>query len=311
MPSRRHFPLSSWRPIAIRPHSTSSSLPAALSYCRELVRVKDYDGYLCTLFAPEPSRDAFWALRAFNIEIAQIVDSAKDSRAAQLRSRWWLDAVDEVYDNRPRHHPITIALHGTMKKSSMGKQFLKRIIQARDQLSAGAPFNSMKDLETYAENTASSLLYLQLQALGIEDHNADHAASHIGKAQGIVTIIRGIPYLVRERQLYLPTQLTARNGLSSEDLFRGDATTLQKLSDVVFEIATSANDQLLHTGTLQKSMPPGGVPALLNATVIQNYLQRLEKANFNVFHPKLQKRSLSLPFRIFLNHRNKQFMQIQ
>ncbi|KAI8807396.1 Squalene/phytoene synthase, partial [Cladochytrium replicatum] len=167
---------------------------------------------------------------------------------------------------RPRHHPIRIALRGTVKKSSMGKQFLKRIIQAKDdQLSANAPSTSMKDLETYAENTASSLLYLQLQALGIEDQNADHAASHIGKALGIATTVRGIPYLVRERQLCLPTQLTANHGLSSEDLFRGDATALTKLSDVVFDIATGENDHLLRTGTLQKSTLPASVPARLSA----------------------------------------------
>ena len=36
------------------------------------------------------------------------------------------------------------------------------------------------DMETYAENTASALLYLTLESCGVKNVNADHAASHIG-----------------------------------------------------------------------------------------------------------------------------------
>lgn len=33
----------------------------------------------------------------------------------------------------------------------------------------------------YAEDTASALLYLTLEAAGVRNTSADHAASHIGK----------------------------------------------------------------------------------------------------------------------------------
>jgi NADH dehydrogenase [ubiquinone] 1 alpha subcomplex assembly factor 6 len=39
----------------------------------------------------------------------------------------------------------------------------------------------MSDLEQYAEDSASSLLYLSLECGGVSDQNADHAASHLGK----------------------------------------------------------------------------------------------------------------------------------
>ena len=44
----------------------------------------------------------------------------------------------------------------------------------------------------YAENTASSLLYLQLETLNVRNNEADHAAGHVGKAIGIATLLRGI-----------------------------------------------------------------------------------------------------------------------
>lgn len=40
---------------------------------------------------------------------------------------------------------------------------------------------TMDDLETYADHTAASLISLSVEALGVKDVNADHAASHIGE----------------------------------------------------------------------------------------------------------------------------------
>ena len=52
------------------------------------------------------------------------------------------------------------------------------MVQAED-LDTRVP-RTMDDLETYADHTASSLIGLSLETLGVKDVNADHAASHIG-----------------------------------------------------------------------------------------------------------------------------------
>ena len=48
----------------------------------------------------------------------------------------------------------------------------------------------MADLESYAEATASSLAYATLEALGVRDLAADHAASHVGKAVALSTLLK-------------------------------------------------------------------------------------------------------------------------
>ncbi|PNJ44393.1 NDUFAF6 isoform 12, partial [Pongo abelii] len=40
-------------------------------YCLELLRKRDYEGYLCSLLLPAESRSSVFALRAFNVELAQ------------------------------------------------------------------------------------------------------------------------------------------------------------------------------------------------------------------------------------------------
>ncbi len=78
----------------------------------------------------------------------------------------------------------------------------------------------MKDLEDYAEETASSLLYLTLEAMNVRSTHADHAASHLGpryvlnlpsgKALGLVTLLRGLPHHLRAGEIYLPQDLTLK-----------------------------------------------------------------------------------------------------
>lgn len=43
--------------------------------------------------------------------------------------------------------------------------------------------------------------------LGVRDIHADHAASHIGKAQGIVTCLRATPYHSARQKVFLPMDI--------------------------------------------------------------------------------------------------------
>jgi hypothetical protein len=63
---------------------------------------------------------------------------------------------------------------------------------------------SVKELEVYAENTRSLLLYLQLHLLGVDDHNATLAASHVGRCLGICDVLKKTPYFLAVHRRYLP-----------------------------------------------------------------------------------------------------------
>lgn len=45
-------------------------------------------------------------------------------------------------------------------------------------------------MERYAEETVSTVYYLILNIAGISNIHADHAASHLGKAQGLSNLLR-------------------------------------------------------------------------------------------------------------------------
>lgn len=95
----------------------------------------------------------------------------------------------------------------------------------------------------YGEQTYSSLLYLLLQLTGIKDMNVDHAASHLGKAQGIVTLLRAIPYQKRSQALNIPQEVLIKNGVSQERILRANAND-KGVEDCIFEVATAAHQHL-------------------------------------------------------------------
>ncbi|TPX62385.1 hypothetical protein PhCBS80983_g00528 [Powellomyces hirtus] len=299
--------LSSVRPrgqISCESRRPSSSTTAtATSYVTSLLRKADYENYVATLFTPSQSRQAVWAVRAFNVETALIRENVKNPQIGKGRIAWWRDAIDKVYDGKPPIHPVTELLARALDAAPLSKSWFKRILTEREANLQDPQYATIADLERYAENTAAALLYLQLEALGLQNPQADHAASHIGKAIGIATILRATPFHVEERRFYLPSEIMAKHALSAETIFRSGPSP--ELEEVVFEVATAANDHLITARSFLKESPPQAHPALLSAIPADMYLQALEKANFNIFDPKLGKRNWKLPFRLWSAARTK------
>lgn len=93
---------------------------------------------------------------------------------------------------------------------------------------------------------------------GVKDVHADHAASHIGKAQGIVTCLRATPYHSSRRQVFLPMDVCVQHGVSQEDFLRRNQD--KNVRDVVYDIASQAHLHLKHVSSLfaqsLRELPP-------------------------------------------------------
>jgi hypothetical protein len=78
--------------------------------------------------------------------------------------------------------------------------------------------DTLAEAEIFAEQTNSTLLYLALEAVGVRDVHADHAASHIGKAVGLCAMLRSLPVHCRQGQVFLPSKILSKHGLRPLDL---------------------------------------------------------------------------------------------
>ena len=116
VPSRQHFSTEDTKQQHKDDHK----------HCVELVQSRDLDGYLCGLLMPSTAaRDAYFAVRAFNVEVASVKDGGGLGRrrprseasvssvdaggdmgemdatlASRLRMQWWRDAVAEMYEEK-------------------------------------------------------------------------------------------------------------------------------------------------------------------------------------------------------------------
>lgn len=148
-------------------------------------------------------------------------------------------------------------------KARLSKNWFHRIINTREQNLSNPPYPTLSALESYAENTYSTMLYLTLQALPQTSLTTDHIASHIGKAMGIAAVLRGVPLIAFPPQqpvgtsghltgqsgptqgaILLPLDVMAEANLREEDVFRQGASA-PGLRDAVFTVATRANDHLI------------------------------------------------------------------
>ena len=127
---------------------------------------------------------------------------------------------------------------------------------------------TLDSLTSLAESTSSTFLYLQLSLLSLSASSSlSHAASHLGVAQGITTLLRALPYHASQGRIVIPAEITARHGVSQEEVFRRGGQA-KGIDDAVFEFATAANDNLQTCTQILKSeerVPGRAKTVFLNA----------------------------------------------
>ncbi|KAL7752007.1 hypothetical protein RI367_002535 [Sorochytrium milnesiophthora] len=274
------------------------SVDKAVQYCRQSVQSSDYEGYLAALILPTDVQPAAWALRAFNVELASVKDAVRDSTLGRMRFMFWRETLDRIQQGSPPpQQPVAVALAYAAQKHKLSVGKLRRIITAREENLVTTQYATVEALEQYAEGTASQLLYLHLDALGVQSLQADHTASHIGKAIGIVTALRGVPFLLRKHAFHLPADVCAKHGVVSEHILRHGPT--EELASAVFELATRANDQIATARSHWGDVPDSAKIALAPAVSCARWLQKLEQCNFDLFNGQLHQRDPWLPMRLW------------
>lgn len=103
----------------------------------------------------------------------------------------------------------------------------------------------------------------------------------------------------------IPHNILAKNKVSQEEIIRGKGS--ERLNECVFEVATRAHQHLTKARSLQDQVPKEARDALLPSVAISLYLERLQKVNYDIFHPSLkQKGWLWLP-KLWVKHVRKKY----
>ena len=269
-----------------------------LGPCLDLIKKHDYEHYLCILISPIMARRGLSALRAFNVELSKAAitpySSGPDREISRLKLMWWRQIVEgKKGDGFVAASPIASELRSTMEQRQLSKGFLLKLIDARLKPQT---FNSLHDVERAADETFSTVNYLTMEVFKNKSVDTDHAASHLGRCEGHIALIRSIPLLASRGVCLVPNTTLAKVGISQEDIIRGE--NVEKVKDVVHEIASSAHVHADHCEKLMKTLPLSAKYGLLPIIPAKLFLKRLEKFDFNIFHERALLRPPTLFFRI-------------
>ena len=227
-------------------------------------------------------------LRAFNVETAQIADAARTEMLVMMRCRWWRDAVNSAFKGSAPDHLVATALGDALRRRPLTRYRLQRVIATReeDMLRTAQPA-TLAAVEDYAEGTASQLLYLQLEAAGLGGAEAEHAASHLGRAVGLVALLRGTAHHAERQRSYLPADVCAAHGVRIDEVLAGRLPP--GLPDVALAVASAAKQHLEAARAQAGGVPAGARALMLPALGADLYLRALEERGFDLFDPALQR----------------------
>lgn len=215
-----------------------------------------------------------------------IPDTTSSYTIGLMRLQFWRDTITKTLAGTPPKEPVALLMAAalsdldsrTQGRSRISKGWLLRMINSREQTLTNDPYPNIEAIESYAENTYSTLLYLTLAALPMTSVTADHVASHIGKAVGISAVLRGLPILAfpppptqspnpsagglgggggaKQGAVMLPLDVMAQTGVKEEEVLRLGAEA-PGLRDAVFTVATRANDHLITVQQMLSNLRAG------------------------------------------------------
>jgi len=146
----------------------------------------------------------------------------------------------------------------------------------------------MNTIIDYSEGCYSTIFYLYLRVLGFNSIEIDHVASHIGKAFGILILLRSTLYHAKNNITYLPASVCLKHNVTEEDIYQGNDTI--NLENVIFEIADTAKTHLDFVRDHQKEKVESKIYSALKPPIIwiEMILNILEKNNFNIYKSNFQ-----------------------
>lgn len=254
---------------------------AGLSYCAREVREHDRDRYLTALLVPAERREAVFALYAFNGEVARTREAVSEPMLGQIRLQWWREALDGIYRNDIREHPVVEGLAEAVRRHGLARGQFDALLDARADDLNDAPPADLAALEAYAGATSGTLAALVMAVLGFAGGTPAHAAHLVGTAWALTGLMRAVAFHAQAQRLYLPDALLQGHGVDRRALF--DLKPSPALNKVVREVTLRAGDLLAEARALKGEVPRAARRGLLLAVLADRRLADIARAGHDPF----------------------------
>lgn len=340
----------------------------------QLLLTQDRSSYILSQYIPEPVRDGFLAIRGFNLEVNKIHNNTSASNelnqrmgitTADMKFKFWSDLLTRVFSNPMSDanvgEPIAeLVRDGIRRNVNLDISYFHQVLQTRRHFLNTGGFGTVEDICSYGEGTYSQLNYaiqalvlspgVSPSAIRLLEHSPElqaevsDIAAHIGQATAVTSMILGAIFYAGSRNLItLPEAVLTKHDVSQETLFRlaqghldhsESVEPRKQLQNVVYEVATTANDHMLTArhkmgrmrdhigeivGTTKDEVVRGkykswnrGVPDVIYTPFMAGiptalYLERLERNDFDLFSTGMAKKEWRLGWRSYWGYYRRGF----
>lgn len=260
-----------------------------LQHLKEL----DMPKYLACLFVPEEKRNAFATLNVYAAELKRIPGLVSEPMPGEIRLQWWRDVISREGD---ASSPLASELLDVISEYDLPASSLIAMSEARIFDLYHDPMPDIAALETYLGETEAALI--QLGGLILDPAHyagAAEAAGHAGMAIGVAGILRQLASKTAAQRIYIPADILAAIGSSTEQLFNGDQTARGK---AIAAMVALGRDHLKTFKRASKAVTSALRPAFLGVALCEPVFEKAEKLSAKAFENDILLPPLLTPIRI-------------
>jgi phytoene synthase len=274
-------------------------MQAYYDHCAALVRERDRERYLATLFAPADKRPQLFALYAFDLEIAHVPDAVRDPMAGEIRFQWWREALAGDRAEEARANPVAAALLDTLTKNRLTPEGLIALIDAQQFDLLGQPMESREKLNEYLDATAGRIIELAAEILDSSGKSKE-AARNAGRAVGLTRLLRSFAFDVSKGRLFVPLDVLAEHDVHTASVIGGENS--EGLRAALMELRREAEQSLERARN--ERIAGQVLPAFLPAGLTPLYLARMKKSGYDPFRSNLSVSLLRAQFSLWRTARS-------
>ncbi len=193
-------------------------------YCHHIAIRPGSDFRYSLLGLPLERRQAWIAIRAFQLEIRQIIEECRDPGVARTNLDWWRNELGRLFAGEPQH-PVSRALRPRLTVFNLPEEYFREILDGAAMDLEYDVYPTFTELTLYVHRLGSVPALLATEVLGYQDRRATPRFAH--EAGALLLLFERLYDVRRHAQhgrFYLPEDEMRRFGVAPSDLLAAQTT---------------------------------------------------------------------------------------
>jgi squalene synthase HpnC len=198
--------------------AVAPSLAEAEAYCRRLARSHYENFSVATWFLPKALRQPFCNVYAYCRISDDLGDEVGNPALSLQLLDQWQNELEACYEGSP-HHPVFVALAGTVKQFHIPQHEFSDLLTAFRQDQTISRYETFDDLLGYCKNSANPVGHLVLYLCGYSDAERQRLSDFTCTGLQLANFWQdvSVDYETKNR-IYLPLQDMRRFGVAEGDI---------------------------------------------------------------------------------------------